>query len=84
MFSSSNKTCGSKCKLTRPKRNAENIDSMFGGWTVSYNSDDIPSNGTGDHEHYSYYRNRDKLKVYDKNGNEFIGCKKNSDICEEN
>ena len=49
---------------------------MFGGWTVSYNSDDIPSNGTGDHEHYSYYRNRDKLKVYDKNGNEFIGCKK--------
>ena len=81
MFSSTNNSCGSKCETTRAKRNTEESDSegssKFSGWTTFYNNDDDPS-GTGDHEHYSHYRNskRDKLKVYGKDGTEFTSCKK--------
>ena len=79
MFSSTNNSCGSKCidKTTRAKRDANEDESKLRGWTSFYNSDDNPS-GTGDHEHYLYYRNskRDKLKVYGKDGTEFTGCKK--------
>ena len=40
-------------------------------------STDTPG-GTGDHEHYFYYlnKNTDRLNVYDYNGKEYKNCEK--------
>ena len=47
------------------------------GWTPFYMSTDTPG-GTGDHEHYFYYlnKNTDRLTVYDYNGKEYKNCEK--------
>ena len=47
------------------------------GWTPFYMNSDDPS-GTGDHEHYFYYlnKNRDRLNVYDPDGKLYEGCQK--------
>ena len=85
MFSTNNDTCGSNCNSKRFKRsNLENDSSSFGGWTPYYNNDDDPS-GTGDHEHYFYYRkqswnyrgNNAEVKiVYGKDGQAYKNCNK--------
>ena len=86
MFSTDSNTCGSNCNSKRSKRsNLENgspTPSSFGGWTPYYNDDDDPS-GTGDHEHYFYFRNQSwnyrggnakKKIVYGKDGHAYRNC----------
>ena len=84
MFSTDSNTCGSNCNSTRSKRSNHENDSptppSFGGWTPYYNDDDDPS-GTGDHEHYFYFRNwtyrggnAEKKIVYGKDGQAYKNC----------
>ena len=79
MFSKSNSTCGSLCDPQRTRRSASiNHDEMNvnkEGWTVTYMSADEPT-GTGDHEHYGYYKRDDNLIVYDQEGQAWQKCKK--------
>ena len=85
MFSTDNNTCGSNCNSKRSKRsNLENdSNSVFGGWTPYYNDDDDPTGdgGTGDHEHYFYFRNWNyrgvnaaKKIAYGKDGQAYRNC----------
>ena len=50
---------------------------MKEGWTKFYINSDTP-NGTGDHEHYFDYngRRKNRLTVYDSNGNAYKDCLK--------
>ena len=82
MFSTDSNTCGSNCNSKRSKRSNLDSPSSFGGWTPYYNDDDDPS-GTGDHEHYFYFRNQDwnyrggnakKKIVYGKDGSAYSNC----------
>ena len=88
MFSTDSNTYGSNCNPKRSKRsnhgNQLPISSSFGGWTPYYNNDDDPS-GTGDHEHYFYFRNKDwyyrgqnakKMIVYGQDGQAYKNCKR--------
>ena len=88
MFAQDNQTCG--CNSKRSKRsNLENNSpspSTFRGWTPYYKNDDKPS-GTGDHEHYLYFRNGEKdwsyqggiakiSTVYGIDGQAYNNCKR--------
>ena len=73
IFSDINSTCGSMCGSKRNKRSA----SLRTGWTLIYMSQDSPM-GNGDHENYFDYvnRKRDRLTVYDLNGEAYTNCEK--------
>ena len=73
MFSNSNSTCGSKCNVNGFER--REIMSRT-GWTLFYTNEDNPF-GTGDHENFFEFLNgRDRLKVYDLNGEAYTNCEK--------
>ena len=78
-----NNTCGSNCNSKKSKRNSRETSSKFGGWTPYYNNDDDPDDGTGDHEHYFYFRGEDwsyrgnnakTRSVYGKDGQAYRNC----------
>ena len=78
MFSESNNQCGKLCESNRPKRSALNKDyAIKTGWTPFYMNADHP-NGTGDHEHYTYYisGDHDRLTVYGSDGQAYTNCEK--------
>ena len=86
IFSNSNSTCGSLCnpKLTRrsASKNGNEMNINKAGWTLMYMSADKPS-GTGDHEHYGYYKRDDILIVYDQEGQAWQNCKKRAILVRE-
>lgn len=93
MFSNDNSTCGSMCDSNRAKRSSESNGFKKQGWTPYYISEDLPINkdpknpGTGDHEHFFFYSNsnRDKMKVYDSDGQAYTNCNKTAmDVRERN
>ena len=83
IFSQDSNTCGSNCNSKKPKRSNRETSSTFGGWTPYYNNDDNPDDGTGDHEHYFYFRNwsyrggnAKKRIAYGKDGQAYRNCKR--------
>ena len=80
MFSNSNSTCGSLCDSENSKQrrgNKKGANVKKSGWTPFYMNTDDPE-GTGDHEHYSYYLTKEdnRLIVYGSDGQAYEDCTK--------